>query len=212
MDKIKSALEIFDYHALEYQKKFMDVSLYSDTFDLFCEHIKIENASVLELACGPGNITRYLLKKRPDFDLLGIDFSANMVALAKMNNPKAVFKVMDCRKIEIIEEKFEGIMCGFCLPYLTNEETLKLIDDAGSLLLPGGVLYLSTIEDDYSKSGLQTNSAGEQTMVYYYEADQLSHALKESGFRILAELRKSYPAGNEKTVTDLIIIAEKCVQ
>jgi SAM-dependent methyltransferase len=209
MENIKSALEIFDYHALEYQKKFMDVSLYGDTFDLFCEHIKIKNPSILELACGPGNITRYLLKKRPDFKLLGIDFSANMVALARMNNPTADFIVMDCRKTENIEQKFDGIICGFCLPYLTSDETLKLIDDASKLLHPGGVLYLSTIEDQYSKSGLQTNSAGDQTMMYYYEADQLSHALTECGFRIITLMRKNYPSVNDKMVTDLIIIAEK---
>jgi len=209
MSKIKTALEVFDGRAFEYQTKFMDVSLYHDTFDLFCEHIKTDNPKVLELGCGPGNITRYLLRKRPDLDLLGTDFSANMVALAKMNNPTANFMVMDCRNIKNPEQKYDAIMCGFCLPYLTIEETLKLIDDVSKLLNPGGVFYISTMEDSYLKSGLQTNSAGEQVMMHFYEGDQLCHALIESGLRITSLQRKSYSANNEKAVTDLIIIAEK---
>jgi 23S rRNA G2069 N7-methylase RlmK/C1962 C5-methylase RlmI len=43
-------------------------------------------------------------------------------------------------------------MCGFCLPYLSKEEAVKLIRDAAAILNPDGVFYISTMEDDYSKS------------------------------------------------------------
>ncbi|MBC7864483.1 MAG: class I SAM-dependent methyltransferase, partial [Bacteroidia bacterium] len=62
MDKTKIAVTIFNKNANGYQNKFMDVNLYADTFDLFCNSIKNENAEILEIACGPGNITKYLLK------------------------------------------------------------------------------------------------------------------------------------------------------
>jgi hypothetical protein len=35
----------------------MEMDLYNDTFDLFCNSIEKENADMLELAYGPGNIT-----------------------------------------------------------------------------------------------------------------------------------------------------------
>lgn len=35
-------------------------------------------------------------------------------------------------------------MCGFCLPYLSKEETEKLINDVSRLLNPEGVFYIST--------------------------------------------------------------------
>ena len=64
MDKTKIAVAIFNKYASEYQDKFMDLALYHDTFDLFCNLLVRENPTILELACGPGNITKYLLKKK----------------------------------------------------------------------------------------------------------------------------------------------------
>src|SRR6185295_3669822 len=99
MDKTKIAVNIFNKHASKYQDKFMDVNLYAGSFDFFCDAAKKQNAKILEIACGPGNITSYLLNKRPDFKILGIDLAPNMIALAKINNPKADFQLMDCRDI-----------------------------------------------------------------------------------------------------------------
>ena len=81
------AIEVFDKCATIYQDKFMDLKLYHDSFNVFCSHIKKANPDILDVACGPGNITHYLLKKRPDFKILGIDLSPNMIALAQKNNP-----------------------------------------------------------------------------------------------------------------------------
>src|ERR1700751_220505 len=100
MDKTNMAIAVFDKYAQQYQDKFMRLDAYHDSFDLFCRSIKKENAAVLELACGPGNITRYLLKQRPDLNILATDLSVNMLALAKKNNPTAAFKLMDCRDID----------------------------------------------------------------------------------------------------------------
>ena len=95
MDKTRLVVAVFDRRAQEYQDKYMDVGLYQDTFDLFCTSIAQEKAYILELGCGPGNITRYLLKQRPGFKILGIDLAPNMIELAQMNNPNAAFRLMD---------------------------------------------------------------------------------------------------------------------
>ncbi len=209
MDKSKMAVEVFDKRANDYQAKFMDLDLYHDTFDIFCNNITKENPDILELACGPGNITKYLLKKRPDFKILGTDLAPNMIDLAKINNPSAIFQLMDCRDIDKIDKKYDAIMCGFGLPYLSKEESIKLISDACKLLNAHGVLYLSTMEDDYSKSGLQRSSYGDEAYIHYHQADYLTKALQENSFRIIDIQRKDYPTTNETKITDLVIIAVK---
>jgi len=130
-----------------------------------------------------------------------------MLALAKEHNPTAGFQLMDALDISSIGQKFDGIICGFCLPYLSLQEAEQLISDAASILLPGGVLYLSTMEDDYSKSGLKTASSGDQLQAYYHSADHLTQALLQNGFHIIDLQRKEYPAPDGSPVTDLIIIA-----
>src|SRR4051812_15408408 len=106
MDKNKIAVAVFDKSAKKYQDKFMDVSLYHDTFDAFCDLVTKKGAMVLEIACGPGNITKYLLEKRPDLKILGTDLSPNMLELARANNPLAEFVLMDCRNIGSLNQKY----------------------------------------------------------------------------------------------------------
>ena len=209
MDKTKIAVDVFNKLAAEYQDKFMNVDLYSSTFDLFCKHIQSENANVLELACGPGNITKYLLNKRPDLKILGTDLAPNMIRLAKINNPAAEFQLMDCRDIDMLYKKYDAIMCGFCLPYLSREETIKLISDSSKLLNPYGVLYLSTMEDDYHKSGFRKGSKGDEIYMHFHQADYLTAALEKNNFRIIDLQRQDYPEQDGTKTIDLIIVAEK---
>jgi ubiquinone/menaquinone biosynthesis C-methylase UbiE len=209
MDKNQIAVATFNKLAKLYQDKFMDVDLYGDTFDFFCDTIAKENAEILEIACGPGNITKYLLNKRPDFKILGTDLSSNMVGLAQINNPNADFKIMDCREIGLLDKKYDAIMCGFCLPYLSKEEVTKLISDASKILKPKGLFYLSTMEDDYDKSAFKKGSTGDEIFMHFYPADYLTDVLQENHFKILTLKRQDYPTQDGTETTDLIIIAEK---
>ena len=208
MDNTKIAIDIFNKLADSYQDKFMDVSLYHDSLNSYCKAITKEKAEILELACGPGNITKYLLEKRPDLRILGTDLAPNMIALAKINNPTADFYLMDCRAITSLNKKFDGILCGFGLPYLTKDEAIQFIKDSSQQLNENGVLYISTMEDDNFKSGFKTGSTGDQMFQNFHQADYLSVALEENGFTIIHLDRKEYMHNEEKT-TDLIIIATK---
>jgi trans-aconitate methyltransferase len=205
--KIVKPAEAFEKSAKIYQDKFMDVSLYADTFNLFCDNITADNARILDIACGPGNIIKYLLNRKPDYDILGIDFSPNMLSLAQTNNPAAKFQLMDCREIDTIEQKFEGITCGFCLPYLTREEAIELIANVSGLLKPGGIFYLSTMEeDDDNKSRYQISGTGDQVWVNYHQEDYLTKAFRVNNFEVINLKHFSSPDKDGLMITDLILI------
>lgn len=186
----------------------MDVSRYGNTFDTFSAYLPQE-ATVLELACGPGNITKYLLNKRPDLRILGTDIAPNMLELATSNNPTVTFELMDCRNITNTNT-FTAIMCGFCLPYLSETETEKLLSDCYKLLEPNGILYLSTMEENaYHSSGIKTNSHGDQTYMHYHRAAFLEDVLLKHNFMISRVFREITPASDGTSTTDLIILAQK---
>lgn len=207
--EILNAADAFDKSAKIYQDKNMDVSLFADTFNFFCDNITADNAAILDIACGPGNITRYLLDRKPDYDILGIDLSPNMLDLARTNNPTVKFQLMDCREISQIEKRFDGIMCGFCLPYLTREEAIELIANVSGLLKPGGVFYLSTMEeDDQTKSRFQISSTGDQVYVNYHQEGYLTKALRENDFEVIDVKRFSSPDKDGLMITDLVLIGK----
>jgi 2-polyprenyl-3-methyl-5-hydroxy-6-metoxy-1,4-benzoquinol methylase len=209
MDHSKKAIELFDKIAGIYQDTFMDLDLYDDTYNTFCNLIAKTHSSVFEIACGPGNITKYLLSKRPDLEILAIDMAPTMIRLAQDNNPTAQFKIMDCRDIDALDTQFDAIICGFCMPYLSKEESLKLIKDCAHLLNPGGIFYFSTIEGNYEKSGYETGSNGDSVYVYYHQEDYLVEGLRENYFEVVETQRKPYQNSDGTPSTHLIIIARK---
>ena len=208
MDKTAMAIAVFDKNAKNYKDKFMDQGLYENSFDLFCEAIDNQSASILDVACGPGNITKYLLDRHPGYNMLGIDLAPTMLVFAKVNNPSACFQLLDCREIGTLGEKFDGIMCGFCLPYLSKEEAKAFIATAATMLTPHGVLYISTMEDDYAKSGIKYSSSGDVIFMHYHQADYLLDALATNCFSLLHIIRQAYPNEQAKEATDLILIAK----
>ncbi len=208
-DKSLEASTIFNKYAEEYQDKFMAVNLYNDSLNVFCNLITKEDSKILDLACGPGNISRFLLKQKPGLVIRGIDLAPNMVLLAQRNNPGATYTVMDCRSIANFTEKYDAVVCAFCLPYLSKKETNKLISDINNLLNEDGICYISTMEDDYKKSGYETGSKGDQVFMHYYEGEYLINALEKQNFAIVEIFRTTSIMSNGKEVVDLVIISRK---
>jgi 2-polyprenyl-3-methyl-5-hydroxy-6-metoxy-1,4-benzoquinol methylase len=210
MDPYKITFQSWDQVASLYQDYFMDLDLYNDTYDIFIGMLEKPGASIFEIGCGPGNITRYLLSQRPDFRIEAIDVAPNMVRLAEINNPAASFRVMDCREIDRITARYDAVLCGFVLPYLDREACAKLIRDSAALLNSGGLLYASVIEGDYGQSGFETSSRGTDEMfVYYYREADLLEALEDGGFEPVVLERKHYTRKDGTDNTHLILIARK---
>jgi len=209
MDRYKETFETWNKVASLYQDKFMDLDLYNDTYDFICNSIAKDNAKVLEIGCGPGNITKYLLSKRPDFDIFGIDIAPNMIELAKKNNPTASFAIMDSRQISDLNTKYDGIVCGFCLPYLSQPDSKKFISDCYNLLNENGHLYLSFVEGDPNKSDFQVGSSGDRTYFYFYNLDDLTEQLKKNNFEQIKVFKVDYKKAENEYDTHTILTAKR---
>ena len=209
MDHSAISASVFHKHADLYRDKFMDLNLYDDSYLAFCELLRPGRARVLDAACGPGNVSRYLMAQRPELDLLGIDLAPRMVELAREAVRSAHFAVHDCRHLADLQLRFDGIICAFGLPYLSGEEATAFIRAAGQALDPGGVLYLSTMLGQGEDSGFERCSTGDQVYINYHSPDQLVRTLHECGFRVLKQSRLPSPSAAVKRTTDLIVIADR---
>lgn len=212
MDRYKETFETWNKVASLYQDRFMDLELYNDSYDFICNTIANKEAKILEIGCGPGNITKYLLSKRPDFDIFGIDIAPNMIELAKKNNPAASFAVMDSRHINDLKTKYDGIVCGFCLPYLSETDSIKFIADCYNLLNEYGLIYLSFVEGDPDKSGFQVSSSGDRSYFYFYNLAELKTQLVECNFDVLKIFKVVYKRSDNETEIHTIITAKKKIK
>lgn len=208
MDPYKTTFETWNKVAGVYQEKFMDLAIYNETYDQFLKLIPYGNACILDIGCGPGNSTRYILSKRPDVAIKGIDVAPNMIELARINNPSATFEVMDCRFVDAVNEKYNAILCGFCIPYLSMSDCVKLIRDTTTLLFSGGYFYLSFIEGDYTTSGFKIGSTGDQAFVYFYQKIEIEKLLIENNFEIISCSEVEYLKLDQSKEINVIFIAK----
>lgn len=189
----------------------MDLPTYHATFDRFCEGIPQPDASIVEVGCGPGNITRYLLQQRPDFQILGIDVAPRMLELAQQNNPTARFQQGDARDLGKLLGPYQGMMVGFCLPYLSKEDVDGLIATAAKLLVQGGVLYLSTMEANYADSGWvgPDDDPSQGLYTFYHQGADLLQQLNRAGFSLVWEERFPIAEPYGPAKEDLVLIAQR---
>ena len=209
MDRYQETFDTYDKLATAYQDKFMYMELYNDTYDRFIALIDNPHANILEIACGPGNITKYLLSKQPDYCITATDAAPKMVQLAQLNNPAAHCTVMDCRHMDALAGPYDGIMCGFCMPYLSKDDCAKLVNDCAKLLPENGVLYLSAIEGDYNTSGYETSSNGDKMYVYNHEPAYLQQLLQLHHFTSIELMRKEYTTGDGTQSIHMVFIAKR---
>lgn len=208
MDSHQETFDTWNNIASLYQDKFMDLDLYNDTYDFVCQFLDKPKAKILEIGCGPGNITKYLLSKRPDFDIFGIDIAPNMVRLAKENNPTANFAVMDCRQIDQMDMQYDGLIGGFCLPYLSPMEAKKLVADAYGLLNENGLIYLSFVEGKSAHSAFKKGSGG-RVYFNYHPLDNLKLMLAEFKFKELKTFKVKYKTAETEYDVHTIFTAKK---
>lgn len=209
MEKDKETFQTWNKVAALYQEKFMHLDLYNKSYDYICDRITEEGAAILDLGCGPGNITRYLLSRRPGYRITGVDMAPNMIELARVNNPTASFLTMDIRQISQLKAGFDAVFCGFAVPYLSKDEVTVLITDSFRLLNDNGLLYISFVAGDPDKSGFKTGSTGDRTYFYYHSTDNMVEQLANSGFHVSNIFTVEYNTSAGETELHTIIITQK---
>lgn len=209
MENYQNTIQVYNQVAQQYEDKFMKATIYHHSYEKLLKYASLKHQKVLDVACGPGNISKYLLDRRADFSVVGVDAAFKMIELAKKNVPQATFKVLDCRDILKLKEQYDIIIFGFCFPYINKEDVLKLIVDAYELLNEGGLLYISTMIGNYTlDSGNKSSSNGKHSMyMYFHEKEYLIEALQDK-FQIVENFTKPYQEG-VKNDTDLFLIAKK---
>jgi ubiquinone/menaquinone biosynthesis C-methylase UbiE len=201
----------FDEFAAQYADRFNTIDAYLPSIDQFCNLIEVKNPSILELACGPGNITKYLKQKFPDSKIIALDLAPKMISIAR-NQVKGVdFRVMDIRDISSLPNKFDAIMCSFGLPFLSVTDAAKLITDCAKLMNTNGVIYISTMEGDETKAGFEPTSFSGDSKVFfnYHRQADIENAMIQNSLVLQAIKRQEYLEADGSVLIDMIFIGTK---
>lgn len=209
MDTCQVSVNTFDKLAQTYARKYLALDVYDAYYRQFCSRLARQGASVLDVACGPGNVAAFLARERPDLHVLGIDLAPNMVRLAKMHVPSADFLVHDCRQLPDLGRVFDGMAYAFGLNYLNQEEAKQFFESLDQVLAPNGVLYLSSMTGPREHSGLQTSSNGDQVYLHYRPMEEITQWVQHAGLELVLSEEIASPANASNATIDVILIAQR---
>ena len=139
-----SVADSYDAVAEDYAEKFLR-ELDAKPFDrTLLDELAAELAGagrVVDLGCGPGHVAAYLAQR--GCDLLGIDLSPGMVAVAARLHPALEFRVGDMLDLALPDASIAGIAAFYSIIHLPRERVPVALGEMARVLAPGGHLALS---------------------------------------------------------------------
>jgi trans-aconitate 2-methyltransferase len=94
--------------------------------------------SVVDLGCGPGNLTTLLRERWPEADIRGLDSSPEMIDRARSADPTITFEVADLRTWASEADPVDVLVSNATLQWVPGH--LDLLPDLVSRVRPGGWL------------------------------------------------------------------------
>lgn len=97
-------------------------------------------ADVVDLGCGPGNLTTLLARRWPDARVRGLDSSEQMIARARRDVPEVAFEVADLRHWAGEDDEVDVLVTNATLQWVPGH--LELLPDLVRHVRPGGWVAL----------------------------------------------------------------------
>jgi SAM-dependent methyltransferase len=208
-DHCLMSVATFSRLADRYAEKYFHLNLYDPYLERFVKRIEPPNARVLDVACGPGNVSAYLAKVRPDLKLVGIDLAEGMIKQAKLRVPSAEFLVQDCRHISEFGHAFDAAAFAFGLSYLTDDDAARFFTSLNATLTDAALLYLSTITGLPGESGFEASSSGDRVYLHYRSVGDVLSLVDRAGYSVDFTEVIASPANASKSTQDFILIAQR---
>lgn len=205
--ELLQTIEAYNDSVTEYENTIAKLANYNATYDFLAELINKDDL-VLDLGCGPANISKYLKIKKQEIRITGIDLSEKMIETAKRNIKDGCFIESDITTYKS-DIKYNVIIIGFAFPLLSISEISRLIINSSDNQINGGLLYLSFMEG--KREGYERPSFKQSVnfYIYYHDASVIINMLKNNKYSVMKTWKLDYSESDGSITKDIVIIAQK---
>jgi cyclopropane fatty-acyl-phospholipid synthase-like methyltransferase len=196
--------ESYNLSAEKYRNKFENYAPYRDSIEKFISLLP-PGRRILDAGCGPGiNAKRFV---EHNFKVTGIDFSAEMIRLAKENCPGVMFIAADLKDISP-DVKYDAVCASFVIVHMTNAETDRFLSKLPHLFTGAKpLLYLSFMTG--KTPGYEKTSFSDSPIYFnYYDEKLIKKKLAKLGFTLLSTDEEPYQEADGTITRDVFLILE----
>lgn len=145
---------------------------------LFAEVVRSLPGTVVDVGCGPGHVTNYLVGL--GLDARGIDASPAFVDIARNAYPELRFDLGDMGSFDAADNSAAGLLCKHSTIHLSPGELGAVFEELARVLLPGGHLLLTFFGTNHpSEHGLAFDH--QAATAYQCDLDAISAMLSAAG-------------------------------
>jgi SAM-dependent methyltransferase len=199
----------YDAVAATYEEQFADEldrkPLERGVLDAFCE--MAPPGAIADIGCGPGHITRYLAERRDD--VLGVDLSPEMIAVARRQHPRLQFAVASMLRLPYADGAWTGVVTMYSIIHLDADERVRALSEFARTLRPDGLLLVSFHVDGPGFAPGDVNHLrtflGHPVEMdgYFLDPAVVTADLVANGFRVLARL-------DREPIVDIEFASRRC--
>ena len=167
---------------------------------------KFDFSKVIELGCGTGKNTNYLLKRAEK--VIGLDFSQEMLnkAKAKIKDERAGFQKADLTVEWNIENNYADLItCSLVLEHIKDLDFV--FNQANKKLRNDGIFFISELHpfEQYSgsKAKFETENGTQELEIFVHHISEYLTIATENGFE-LVELKEWFDEENKNGIPRLI--------
>lgn len=106
------------------------------------------NARILDAGCGAGVPCARLLVQA-GFEVVGVDFSSNMLRLARKSVPEATLIKEDMTRLGFRDNSFDGLVALYSIIHVPREMHASLYQSFHRILKSGGIMLICIGSDEW---------------------------------------------------------------
>lgn len=153
-----------------------------------------QSARMLDIGCGSGRDAKEFLNL--GMNVVGIDFSCQLIQIAKTHAPLGEFHVMDMESLVFPDDSFEGIWSNCSLLHIPKQNLPSVLSRVYALLKPEGYFYLSVKKGTGESFEKDLRFHDKKKFWSFFEEEEIQIYLRNAGFQILntsvKEIKDSY--------------------
>jgi len=202
----QQTIESYNKSAITFANSIAKLKNYHQTYDDLIQRLP-EKCDVLDLACGPAQISQYIRERR-HANIIGVDLSHEMLNIARQAIPDGEFAQHSI--IDYCDERqYDAVIIGFGLPFLDTVQMERCLANACGLVKREKFLYVSFMHGNHSRLEKTSFGGDNEFLVFYHDKDAVKNILTKNRMSIAQEFALEYHEADGSVTTDIVYIAKR---